>query len=166
MRGGAVSTHGRVDRNGVIVACAQCNRPNRLRFNVLGKTTRCGNCHAALRAPSSPVEITETAIFDAAANESALPLIVDFWAPWCGPCKMVAPELERVAQANVGRYLIVKVNTDVVTEVAARFRIRSIPTLAIVFGGRELDRIAGVRPASEIEAFASRTLAAATPRAS
>ena len=93
-------------------------------------------------------------------------MIVDFWAPWCGPCKMVAPELERVAQANVGRYLIVKVNTDVVTEVAARFRIRSIPTLAIVFGGRELDRIAGVRPASEIEAFASRTLAAATPRAS
>jgi thioredoxin-like negative regulator of GroEL len=79
---------------------------------------------------------------------------------------MVAPELERVAEANAGRYLVVKVNTDVVTEIAARFRIRSIPTLAIVFGGRELDRVAGVRPASEIEAFAVRTIATATQRAS
>jgi thioredoxin 2 len=166
MRGREVSAHARVDQNGVIVACGQCGSSNRLRFNVLAKTTRCGNCHAALGAPANPVEIPDAATFDAAANHSALPLIVDFWAPWCGPCKMVAPELERVAQANAGHYLVVKVNTDVVTDVAARFAIRSIPTLAVVFGGRELARVAGVRPASEIEAFAARTLAAATPRAS
>ena len=79
---------------------------------------------------------------------------------------MVVPELERVARANAGRYLVVKVNTDAVTDVAARFVVRSIPTLAIVFSGRELGRVAGVRPASEIEAFAARTIASATPRAS
>ena len=108
----------------------------------------------------------DAAVFDAAAERSALPLIVDFWAPWCQPCQMVAPELARVARSNAGRYLVIKVNTDAVTEVAARFNIRSIPTLTIVSGGRELGRVAGVRPASEIEAFAARTLAAATPRAS
>jgi thioredoxin 2 len=79
---------------------------------------------------------------------------------------MVAPELARVAQSNAGRYLVVKVNTDVVTDVAARFRIRSIPTLALVVGGHEIQRVTGVRPASEIETFAAQALAQATPRAS
>jgi thioredoxin-like negative regulator of GroEL len=78
----------------------------------------------------------------------------------------VAPELARVAQSNAGRYLVVKVNTDELTEVAERFRIRSIPTLALVSDGREIDRIAGARPAQEIEAFAERALASHTRRAS
>ena len=79
---------------------------------------------------------------------------------------MVAPELERLAKSSAGRYLIVKVNTDVVTEIAERFIVRSIPTLALVFHGREIDRITGVRPASEIDAFASRALENAARRAS
>jgi thioredoxin 2 len=137
-----------------------------MRFTALNKTIRCGNCRATLPALSAPVEIADTATFDAAARDSALPLLVDFWAPWCGPCRLVAPELERLAQSNAGRYLVVKVNTDVVTDVAARFRIRSIPTLALVFGGREIERITGVRPAADIEAFISRAIATATPRAS
>jgi thioredoxin 2 len=166
VRDGEVSTQGSSDRNGVIVPCAGCSRANRLPFSSLGKTARCGHCKAPIVAPSSPIEIGDSAVFDEAANKSALPLLVDFWAPWCGPCRMVAPELERVAQANAGRYLVVKVNTDVVTDVAARFSIRSIPTLALVFGGREIDRVTGVRPASEIEAFAARALAAARSRAS
>lgn len=154
------------DRHGVIVSCPSCGRLNRLRFDALGKPTRCGSCRATLGPPAAAVEIGDADTFDAAARTSALPLLVDFWAPWCSPCRMVAPELERVAQSNAGRYVIVKVNTDVVTDVAARFNIRSIPTLALVFGGRELARVAGVRPASEIEAFAARALADATPRAS
>ena len=153
------------DRQGVIVSCPSCARSNRLRYDTLGKTARCGNCRASLPSPSAPIEIADSATFAAAADGS-LPLLVDFWAPWCGPCRMVAPELERVARASAGRYLVVKVNTDVVTEVAARFTIRSIPTLVLVYNGREIERVTGVRPASEIEAFATRALAAATRRAS
>jgi thioredoxin 2 len=154
------------DRQGVIVSCPSCGRSNRLRYDTLGKTVRCGNCRANLPPLSAPIEIVDSATFDAAAADSSLPLLVDFWAPWCGPCRMVAPELERVARANSGRYLVVKVNTDLVSDVAARFTIRSIPTLALVYKGREIDRVTGVRPASEIEAFAARAMAAATPRAS
>jgi thioredoxin 2 len=154
------------DRQGVIVSCPSCGRSNRLRYEALGKTARCGSCRANLPSPSAPIEIADSATFDAAAADSSLPLLVDFWAPWCGPCRMVAPELDRVARASAGRYLVVKVNTDVVTDVAARFTIRSIPTLALVYQGREIDRVTGVRPASEIEAFAARALAAAAPRAS
>ena len=153
-------------REGVIISCPSCGRSNRLRYGMLGRTIRCGSCRTNLPSPAEPVEITDSATFDAAAADSSLPLLVDFWAPWCGPCRMVAPELERVARANAGRYVVIKVNTDVVTDVAARFTIRSIPTLALIFHGRELDRVTGVRPAAEIEAFATRALAAATPRAS
>jgi len=156
----------RADATGVIVTCSSCGRPNRLAYASLGKTTRCGNCKASVGPVAVPVEITDTAQFDAAAISSTLPLIVDFWAPWCGPCRMVAPELERVARDAAGRFLVVKVNTDQVTPVAARFRISSIPTLAIVFQGRELDRTAGVRPAGEILAFAQNTVAEHQRRAS
>jgi len=156
----------RADGKGIVVTCSSCGRSNRLAFEVLNRATRCGQCKTVLSPPDVPLEASGTAIFDAAAERSALPLIVDFWAPWCQPCQMVAPELARVARANAGRYLVIKVNTDAVPDVAARFNIRSIPTLALVSGGRELDRMTGVRPASDIEAFAARTLAAATHRAS
>ena len=155
-----------IDHRGVIVTCPQCGRSNRIPFGALAKTTRCGSCRTLMGAPAAPIEIPDSAAFDAAAASSPLPLLVDFWAPWCGPCRMVAPELERVAQSMSGRYLVVKVNTDVHEDLAARFRIRSIPTLALISGGREIDRVAGALPASEIEAFAERTLASAAGRAS
>src|SRR5687768_16746722 len=152
----------RIDTSGVIVKCKGCGQASRLAFELLNRTTRCGQCKAALAAPDAPIEVDNALAFDAASTRSALPLLVDFWAPWC----MLAPEIERVAQASVGRYLVVKVNSDAVPDVAARFTIRSIPTLVLVFGGRELGRMTGVRSASDIEAFAARTMAAATPRAS
>jgi len=149
-----------LDGSGVVTACPGCGRANRLAYASLGKTGRCGHCKSALPAPDAPLEATNTAVFEAAAQSSRLPLVVDFWAEWCGPCRMVAPELERVARSNAGRLLVVKVNTDMLQDVAAHYRIRSIPTLAVVHGGRELDRVAGARSAPDIEAFVTRTLAA------
>lgn len=156
----------RIDRTGVIVTCPSCGKANRLAFATLDRTTRCGQCKTTLSAPSSPIEVTDTEAFDAAAAGSVLPLVVDFWAPWCGPCRMVAPELERVASQAAGRFLVLKVDTDRLTDLAARYRISSIPTLAIVHGGRELDRFAGAKPAAEILAFAERTAPAGARRAS
>ena len=103
-------------------------------------------------------------LFDALVRAAALPVIVDFWAPWCGPCRMVAPELERVAADNAGRYLVVKVNTDAVPELGERFRIRSIPTMAVFEGGREVARTSGARPAADIERFVRQSVDTAQKR--
>ncbi len=94
-----------------------------------------------------------TADFDRLVAQSSLPVVVDYWAPWCGPCRMVAPELEKVAARQAGKALVVKVNTDRLTDLGDRYGIRSIPTLAVFAGGREVSRTAGVRPAADIERF-------------
>ena len=147
-----------LDDRGVLVSCATCGTRNRLGYSSLGKTSRCGHCKAGIAAPSAPVQAATTAAFDAALRDSALPLVVDFWAPWCGPCRMVAPELEKLARSHSGQWLIVKVNTDEVPELGDRYRIRSIPTLAVMQHGRELARAAGAMPAAQIETFVSGSL--------
>lgn len=156
----------RLDERGVIVTCSSCGQNNRLPFNALTKSIRCANCKTMLGAPAVPIEVTEAAAFRAASAQSTLPLIVDFWAPWCGPCRMVAPEIERVAEGSRGRYLVLKVNTDALTDIAAEFQIRSIPTLAVVFRGREIARVAGARSAADIRTFADRAVAEHERRAS
>lgn len=93
------------------------------------------------------------------------PVLVDYWAPWCGPCRAVAPELEKVAARADRRFVIAKVNTDALPDLGERFNIRSIPTFAVFVGGREASRAAGARPAAEIEAFIARVSAGATSRA-
>jgi thioredoxin 2 len=151
-----------MDERGVIVSCAACGKKNRVPF--AAAEAKCGGCGTVLSAPSEPVEAPTAAAFDALVRAATVPVVVDFWAPWCGPCRMVAPELERVAASTAGRYLIVKVNTDVVTELGDRFRIRSIPTMAVFEGGREVARTSGARPAADIEAFVRQSLATAPKR--
>ena len=95
---------------------------------------------------------------------SSLPVVVDYWAPWCGPCRMVAPELKKVASRQAGQAIVVKVNTDELSDVGQRFGIRSIPTLAVFAGGKEIARESGARPADEIEAFIARARQTAPAR--
>jgi thioredoxin 2 len=106
-----------------------------------------------LPAPAEPTEVPSSSEFDAVVGQSRLPVLVDFWAAWCGPCRMVAPEVAKVAGRNRGRMLVVKVDTEAVPDLSARLGIRSIPTLAVFHAGRELARTAGAMEADRIEAF-------------
>ncbi|MEQ1758906.1 MAG: thioredoxin TrxC [Vicinamibacterales bacterium] len=141
------------DARGVQVPCGQCGQTNRLRYGAVERETRCGKCQAPLPAANAPVVVTSAEIFDAMLEGASLPIVVDFWAPWCGPCRAMAPEFEKVARNTAGRWLVVKVDTDAVAELGQRYRIMSIPTLAVFRGGREVARRSGAMPASDIEAF-------------
>jgi thioredoxin 2 len=149
----------KIDNKGVVVACPSCGQQNRISYARLTSETRCAKCHTPLTPPGEPIETPDGASFDAAVAQSLLPVVVDFWAPWCGPCHAVAPELAKVASRNAGKYLVLKVNTDALPDLGDRFRIQSIPTMAVLAAGREIGRTSGARPANDIEAFIQSTVA-------
>ncbi len=132
----------------MLVVCPQCQATNRIPDERLADGPTCGKCGAPM-LDGTPIELTD-ANFDAVTSKTELPIVVDFWAPWCGPCRMMAPQFEQAAAQARGRALFVKLNTDDNPKTSLRFRIRSIPTLALLRGGQEVNRTAGAMSAGDL----------------
>ena len=142
-----------LDDKGIIETCGSCGRRNRVPFAKLPETGACGQCQTPLPSAAVPLDIPSDSVFTALVAGSALPVVVDFWAPWCGPCRQVAPELERVALGNAGKWLVVKINTEALPGLGTKFGVQSIPTMAVFTHGKEAARTSGARPAAAIEAW-------------
>ena len=142
--------------NPLHLVCPHCNATNRVPSDKLKAELNCGKCHQALLT-AHPNNLGETA-FNAQLAKSELPMVVDFWAPWCGPCPTMAPAYEKVSQDLQGRARFVKVNTEDEQGLAAKYNIRSIPTLAVFAGGRELARQPGAMSAPDLARWVSAAL--------
>lgn len=129
----------------MIVKCSECGANNRVDPAKLaeGKAV-CGQCKSPLTADTKPLTITDMN-FTAEVEGSPVPVLVDFWAAWCGPCRIIAPSVEQLATEFAGKAKIGKLDVDANQVTAARFGVQSIPTLIIFKGGREADRIVGVQ---------------------
>jgi thioredoxin 2 len=136
----------------MIVACESCSKGNRLPAARMKEKARCAACKAPLLPLGHPIAVNSSAEFDELVGEAGAPVLVDFWAAWCGPCRVVAPELSKIASQRAGTLIVAKVDTEALPDVAARFGIRSIPTMILFRGGREAQRLSGAMPADAIVA--------------
>ncbi len=135
------------------LACPSCLSENRVAANRLDDHPKCGKCGAALLEGKS-VSLNENN-FEAFLRPAGLPVVVDFWAPWCGPCKAMAPAFEQAAERLTTRVRFAKVNSDEAQSLAARFAIRSIPTLVLFQSGKEIKRVSGAMDAGALVRWAS-----------
>src|SRR5436190_2437583 len=142
-----------------LIRSPSCGSTNRVPPEKLGQGLQpvCGRCKSPLLADSKPVTVTD-ATFSAEVERSPLPVLLDLWAPWCGPCRMIAPMVEELSAEMAGRVRVAKLNVDENPATAARFNVRGIPTLLVLKAGQEVDRIVGVQPKSEIARRLQRVL--------
>jgi len=144
----------------LIRSCLNCGKSNRVPPSRLADHGRCGACRGPLPPLAEPLDVT-AAEFDAIVSASPVPVLVDFWAPWCGPCRLAAPEMVALAREMAGRAVILEVNVDQNPGLAARFGIQSVPNFLVFAGGRLVMQRPGLAPRSEMRRWLEHGSAAA-----
>jgi thioredoxin 2 len=130
--------------------CGSCGQTNRIPPEHLHQTGRCGKCKTALPPTASPIDISDVETFDDIVSQARVPILVDFWAAWCGPCRMVAPEVARVAHQLAGDAIVVKVDTEKLPQLAQRYRVSGIPNFAVFEHGQLVRQQAGAMRAADL----------------